>query len=109
MGHRTNIVPSSDMAAAIVFSVKPELILLDIDSPVYCGIDFHELLRNNRRGRWIPVLYLSSTCTWVQRESAETNGAAAMLPKDSDPERIALVVQKHLDKLNSDTSMVTVA
>ncbi|MGB0717070.1 MAG: response regulator [Phycisphaerae bacterium] len=88
-GHRATIVPNSEMAAALVFTIKPDLIALDIDSPVYCGLDFHELLQMNQRGRDMAVLYLSSSCTWVQRENVARLGAEGLVSKSGDAAVIA--------------------
>ena len=84
------------MAAAVVFTIKPDLIALDIDSTVYCGLDFHELLRMNERGRCIPVVYLSATCTWIQRENVERFRAMGIVRKAGDGADIALKIAEHV-------------
>ncbi len=58
-GFDTRAVDNAGAASTVVFGMRPDLIILDIDTSRYSGIDFHEYLLTTTRGRRIPVLYLT--------------------------------------------------
>ena len=74
-GFDTRAVETAEAASRVVFGMRPDLIILNIDTPRYSGVDFHEYLRTTDRGRSIPVLYLTRHDTWINREEACRLGA----------------------------------
>lgn len=80
-GFEAHAVDTAGAASAIVFNMRPDLIILDIDTPRYSGIDFHEYLLTTRRGRGIPVLYLTRHDNWINREETHRLDAAGLLIK----------------------------
>lgn len=83
-GYIVRAVAGGRAASGVVLRFRPDVILLDMDAPQYSGPDFHECLRSTRRGRQIPVVYLSSEDSWIQREIAEQQGTFALITRPFD-------------------------
>lgn len=76
-----------------VLRARPDLIVLDIDMPHFSGLDFHQCLRGTRRGRDIPVVYLSGAGTPANREDAFRQGARAFISKPFDADELVATLR----------------
>jgi len=89
-------VAGASAASSVVLRFRPDVILLDVDAPRYSGPDFHECLRSTRRGGRIPVVYLSSEDSWIQRETAQQQGAVALITRPLDSAEIINAIRDAL-------------
>ncbi len=80
----------------MVFHMRPDLVILDIDTPRYSGVDFHEYLHTTQRGQDIPVLYLTRYDNWINREEANRLKAAGLLAKPCDKATLLTAVFRAL-------------
>jgi len=71
----------ADDASTIALRERPNVILLDIDMPVYSGLEFQACLKFSDRGRRIPVIILSGLDSDINRRTAYQQGAAAFVSK----------------------------
>jgi len=92
LGVPHHIVGNATAASKAVFQIRPDLILLDIDSPAYNGLDFHECLRSSPRSERIGVAYWSRKCNWIQKEWAGRLKAIAILSKMEPAEATAIAL-----------------
>jgi DNA-binding response OmpR family regulator len=77
-----------EAAAELAVCQRPDLILLDINMPRYTGLEFHECLKFTKRGREIPVVYLSGERDEIHRQTAMKQGARAFVTKPYQPEAL---------------------
>ena len=75
---------------------SPQLVLLDVAMP---GLDGLEVLTEiRRRGQDIPVVMITAFGTIERAVQAMKKGAYDFIPKPFDPDHVALVVAKALDR-----------
>ena len=89
---------ASDGAEALskVESFHPDLILLDYQMPDMNGVDVLKEFRN--RGSEIPVVMITAYGTIERAVQAMREGAYDFIPKPFEPDHLALVVQKALER-----------
>lgn len=95
-GYIVRAVAGGRTASGVVLRFRPDVILLDMDAPQYSGPDFHQCLRSTRRGCQIPVVYLSSEDSWIQRETADQQGALALITRPIDSAEILNAIRDAL-------------
>jgi DNA-binding NtrC family response regulator len=79
-----------------VESSRPDLILLDYMMPVMTGLDVLKELR--KRGNHIPVVMMTAYGTIDRAVQAMREGAYDFVTRPFEPDHIALVVQKALER-----------
>ena len=79
-----------------VHSFLPDLILLDYQMPDMNGLEVLKELRS--RGNDVPVVMITAYGTIERAVQAMKEGAYDFIPKPFDPDHLALVVQKALER-----------
>src|SRR3989304_3884873 len=77
-------------------SSQPDLILLDYQMPDMNGLEVLKELRS--RGNDVPVVMITAYGTIERAVQAMKEGAYDFVPKPFDPDHLALVVQKALER-----------
>jgi DNA-binding NtrC family response regulator len=97
MGHVTESAVSGADALAKMEIFNPELILLDYQMPGTNGI---EVLREIRkRGKDLPVIIMTAYGTIERAVEAMKAGADDFVTKPFDPDHLALVIDKALERM----------
>ena len=76
-------------------TIKPDVIILDLEMPVMDGLSTLEILRNESPG--IPVIMLSIYDCPDDRLQAESEGARAFVIKSGDPSRLISEIRQVAD------------
>ncbi len=84
-------------AAAILFRVKPDLILMDISMPEINGYKLCSLLRNSNALAEVPIIMVTSRTGVIDKVRAKASGATDYLTKPFTKDSLLEVVEKHLD------------
>ena len=87
---------SGEEALKKVESFQPDLILLDYQMPDMNGLEVLKELRS--RGNDVPVVMITAYGTIERAVQAMKEGAYDFVPKPFDPDHLALVVQKALER-----------
>lgn len=88
-GHRDCIsVTDSREAIAVMRRRRPDIILLDVMMPGISGLDLLRMIREDDRGRSIPVVVLSAATDRSTRVQALDLGANDFLGKPIDPSEL---------------------
>ncbi|NBD33421.1 MAG: response regulator [Cyanobacteria bacterium] len=83
-------------AAAILFRVKPDLILMDISMPEINGYKLCSLLRNSNALAEVPIIMVTSRTGVIDKVRAKASGATDYLTKPFTKVSLLDVIQKHL-------------
>lgn len=83
-------------AAAILFRVRPDLILMDISMPEINGYKLCSLLRNSNALSQVPIIMVTSRTGVIDKVRAKTVGATDYLTKPFTKASLLQVVEKHL-------------
>ncbi len=97
LGFATDISHSSHNAMLLALRQRPDLIILDVDMPVFTGLEFHECLQYAGRCRDIPVVYLSASDSSTSRLVALRQGARAFLTKPFETRELLDVIDRILE------------
>jgi len=84
-------------AAAILFRVKPDLILMDISMPEINGYKLCSLLRNSKALAGVPIIMVTSRTGVIDKVRAKASGATDYLTKPFTKNSLLEVIEKHLD------------
>ena len=106
---RAVITPEFTMKAAISGPVAleiashhcPDLILLDVTMPGMDGFEVCRRLRENQRTRAVPVLFLTAWSDPEHHERARKLGAAGLIEKPIDPQRLRERIRAELSAGNT--------
>ncbi|MFW9266205.1 response regulator transcription factor [Pseudomonas sp. NR3] len=77
-------------------ALRPDLIVLDVHMPQMDGFSLCRLLREAPATRHIPILFLSSANTSLERLEGLTVGAVDYIPKSCAPEEVLARIKIHL-------------
>ncbi len=94
-GHQAT--PAHDAMQALMFAMRspaPELILLDVNMPGGTGVEALRKLKQSVRTWGIPVLVVSGVDDPAMPPRMRELGAADVLPKPVDPERLLDAVNR---------------
>lgn len=80
---------------------KPDLIFLDLIMPKVSGYTICEFLRKTTTFQGIPIVFLSTQDSIIDRTRARIVGANDYLCKSSCPEKIVEVVEKYVNPKHS--------
>ncbi|KHK64035.2 MULTISPECIES: helix-turn-helix domain-containing protein [Pseudomonas] len=77
-------------------ALRPDLIVLDVHMPQMDGFSLCRLLREAPATRHVPILFLSSANTSLERLEGLTVGAVDYIPKSCAPEEVLARIKIHL-------------
>ncbi len=96
LGYAIERANDGEEALKKVESFQPELILLDYMMPGMNGVEVLKELR--KRGNDIPVVIITAYGTIERAVQAMKEGAYDFIPKPFEPDHMALIVQKALER-----------
>jgi DNA-binding NtrC family response regulator len=96
MGHVTDRAESGAAALAKIEAFDPELVLLDYQMPGMNGVDVLREIR--KRNRDLPVIMITAHGTIERAVETMKAGADDFITKPFDPDHLALVVAKALER-----------
>jgi len=82
-------------ALEMVLTIKPDVIILDLEMPVMDGLSTLEILRKEHPG--IPIIILSIHESLDDRLQAGTEGVSAFVVKSGDPSRLISEIRQVAD------------
>ena len=85
-GYRVQVAPDASRALELAVLRTPDLVLLDVNSPLLDAQTFVRILRANRRTENVPVLLTGA--------KAREAGRAGLPPKPQDPGEVAARVER---------------
>ncbi len=83
-------------AAATLFRVQPDLILMDISMPEINGYKLCSLLRNSNALSQVPIIMVTSRTGVIDKVRAKTVGATDYLTKPFSQETLLSLIEKYL-------------
>ncbi|NJN23604.1 MAG: response regulator [Acaryochloridaceae cyanobacterium RL_2_7] len=83
-------------AAATIFKLKPDIILMDITMPKINGYKLCSLLRSSSAFDNTPIIMVSGNKGLIDKARAKISGATDYLTKPFDKLSLTSVIQKHL-------------
>lgn len=81
LGHKAFLCPNSGDAIQKVFSIQPDLVLIDINMQDLSGFDIVQQIRNSENVARTPVLILSAGDEEIEGKKAMEAGANGFLAK----------------------------
>lgn len=82
-------------ALEMVLTIKPDVIILDLEMPVMDGLSTLEILRKEHPG--IPIIILSIHESLDDRLQAGTEGVSAFVVKSGDPSQLISEIRQVAD------------
>ena len=107
LGYQVLLAASGGEGLEMLQSQTPQLVLLDIEMPDMNGLDV--LKEIQRRGSEITVVMITAYGTIERAVQAMKEGAYDFIPKPFEPDHIALVVNKALERENLKRGMEILA
>jgi DNA-binding NtrC family response regulator len=95
-GYAVERASNGTQALSKVESFHPDLILLDYQMPDMSGVDVLKEFRS--RGNEVPVVMITAYGTIERAVQAMKEGAYDFIPKPFEPDHLALVVEKALER-----------
>jgi len=95
-GHRVRPVPSGKLALKAVEHEPPDLILLDINMPEMDGFEVCRRLKQDRRFRDIPIIFISALTETLDKVKAFGIGGIDYVTKPFQFEEVEARVETHL-------------
>ncbi|MEM9007597.1 MAG: response regulator, partial [Cyanobacteria bacterium P01_F01_bin.86] len=86
--------PMESMSA--LFSMKPDLILMDVSMPGINGNRLCEILRRGDLFKEIPIIMISSNASVLDKAKSESSGATDYLTKPFTKDDLLKIIEKHL-------------
>jgi DNA-binding NtrC family response regulator len=96
LGYGVLLAPSGKAGLELLEKENPRLILLDIEMPTMSGLDVLKEIR--QRALDVTVVMISAYGTIERAVAAMKQGAYDFIPKPFEPDHVALVVQKALER-----------
>lgn len=96
VGYQVLIAESGRECLETLDRQNPQLVLLDVAMPGMNGLEVLTEIR--RRGQDIPVVMITAFGTIERAVQAMKNGAYDFIPKPFDPDHVALIVAKALER-----------
>jgi DNA-binding NtrC family response regulator len=96
LGYRVLVAPSGKAGLELLEKQSPQLILLDIEMPAMSGLEVLKVIR--KRELDITVVMITAYGTIERAVEAMKEGAYDFIPKPFEPDHVALIVQKALER-----------
>jgi two-component system, chemotaxis family, response regulator PixG len=84
-------------ASAVIFRLKPDLILMDITMPGINGYNLCTLFRNSTALKKTPIIMITGNKGLIDKARAKMVGASDYLTKPFDQTSLITVIDKHLN------------
>lgn len=88
-------------ASAMIFKIKPDLILLDITMPKINGYSLCRLLRHSAVFDATPIIMVSGNTGLIDKARAKLCGATGYLTKPFTQSELVTIIDKHLEPATS--------
>jgi len=95
--HQITIAKNHSDALACAFEKKPDLILLDIESPDIDGYKICALLKADPRTREIPIIIITAMSDGLYESACLELGAIDFIKKPFNPKLVKLRIQNHIE------------
>ena len=95
-GYEVRAATNADEALAVLETVCPSLILMDIQLPGMDGLELTRLLKADPRYRDIPIVALTAYAMKGDEERMLANGCDGYISKPMDTTRFAATVARYL-------------
>jgi len=92
-GFKVSVASDADTAQQMVYDAMPNLILLDVGLPDVDGYEVLKRLRQSRRTRYIPAIFVTQRSKRLDRLTGLQLGADDFITKPFDLEELCLRVQ----------------
>ncbi|MDJ0706258.1 MAG: response regulator [Leptolyngbyaceae cyanobacterium MO_188.B28] len=79
-----------------LFSMKPDLILMDVSMPGLNGNRLCQILRRSAAFKQLPIIMVSGNTSALDKAKAESSGATAYLTKPFSKEALLAIIDTHL-------------
>ena len=89
---------SSEIALSILEKIIPDILIVDIMMPEKTGYDFIISIKNNRRLKAIPFIFLTAKGMTQDRIKGYKLGCRAYITKPFDPEELISVINNNLSQ-----------
>jgi DNA-binding NtrC family response regulator len=96
LGYHVGLAPDGKQALEIIDRQDPQLALLDVELPDMTGLEVLQEIRH--RGKELPVVMITAYGSIDRAVQAMKQGAYDFIPKPFQPDHVALVVQKALER-----------
>jgi CheY-like chemotaxis protein len=100
-GYLVHTAVDADAALAVLESVSPELILMDLQLPGMDGLELTRRLKSDPVRRKIVILALTAYAMKGDEAKALAAGCDGYVVKPIDTSALPLIVREHLDRLRS--------
>ena len=81
---------------ATLFSMKPDLILMDVSMPGMNGDRLCQILRRSAAFKQLPIIMVSGNAGALGKAKAESSGATAYLTKPFSKQDLLTLIETHL-------------
>ncbi len=95
-GYNAAIAPDAVCGASLARSMKPDLILLDINLPAGNGFQLAETLFRIPETNRTPVIFITASMDTNLLAKANDSGAAALFEKPLDTEKLLASIAQHI-------------
>lgn len=95
-GYSVETATSGDQALTKLKTLKPNLMITDLNMPVMDGISLIREVKKQAAFRFMPVLVMTTESQQTKRDEARTAGATGWLVKPVKPEELLAVLKKLL-------------
>ena len=102
-GYKTSIALNGDEAVKNISTTNPDIILMDIEMPVFDGYEACTLLKNNPETSDIPIIFVSSLSSAVDRLRAYRAGGVDFIEKPFYSNEVVTKIQTHFSRSISNT------
>ena len=84
------------LSLGVLFSAKPDLILMDFSMPGINGYKLCSILRKSHVFQTTPIIMVSGNLNLVDDNKWQTSGITDYLPKPFDREDLIKMIERHL-------------
>lgn len=94
-GYKTFVAETGVAAIESATSLKPDLILLDLDLPDLAGTEVARRIRKNPKSSRIPIIGCSAFSAWLEGEEARNAGMVDYLQKPIAADLLKEKIEKY--------------
>ena len=101
IGHETVYSTGGLSALEIVYDKQPDLMLLDLTTPLYDGVDTLNLLLGNSLTRPVPLVMIAALTEWERVLTGMGAGAVDYIEKPLTGDDLEFAIQRYLPSITS--------